>query len=165
MDEMIETSFTLKKSEKLNERIYQEFAKNQGVDPSKVRGTGFGRDFVPPSSKGNILDCPPRGTRPLWAHKPFGPKGGRGPLGFILIPLIFNKRVVLKIANRILAKKIYFILNQIVVVYCYVRYVKFIYRIGKNVVPSLYQKIKRRIWKQSINYIRFNFFCVNARLI
>ena len=39
VDEMIETSFTLRKSEKLNERIYQQFAGEQGLDPSLVRGT------------------------------------------------------------------------------------------------------------------------------
>ena len=38
MKEMVETSFTLKASEKLNERIYQQFAKDMGYDPSLVRG-------------------------------------------------------------------------------------------------------------------------------
>ena len=33
VDEMVETSFTLKKSEKLNQRIYQEFAQMMGEDP------------------------------------------------------------------------------------------------------------------------------------
>ena len=38
MEEMVETSFTLKASEKLNKRIYQQFAKEMGSDPSLVRG-------------------------------------------------------------------------------------------------------------------------------
>jgi hypothetical protein len=33
MEEMVETSFTLKASEKLNKRIYQQFAKEMGSDP------------------------------------------------------------------------------------------------------------------------------------
>jgi len=92
MDEMIETSFTLKKSEKLNERIYQQFAGEQGLDPSLVRGTGPFRQFVPVASRGNILDRPTRGSRPLWAKKPYSKvihHRGSGPLGFVT-PLIEN---------------------------------------------------------------------------
>lgn len=65
MDEMVDTSFTLRKSEKLNQRIYEQFAKDMGSDPSLVRGTGLGRQFVPKASRGNILDRPTRGSRPL----------------------------------------------------------------------------------------------------
>ena len=61
MDEMVETSVTLRKSEKLNERIYQQFAGEQGLDSSLVRGTGTFRQFVPAASR----DRPVRGTRPL----------------------------------------------------------------------------------------------------
>jgi len=64
---MVETSFTLKALEKLNQRIYQQFAKEMGSDPSLVYGTGIGRQFVPHASRGNILDRPSRGSRPLWA--------------------------------------------------------------------------------------------------
>lgn len=71
MDEMIETSFMLKKSEKLNQRIYEQFAKEMGSDPSLIRGTGLFRQFVSRASRGNILDRPARGSRPLWAKKPY----------------------------------------------------------------------------------------------
>ena len=58
MDEMIETSVTLIKSEKLNERIYEQFAGERGVNPSLIRETGSYRQFVPVASRGNILDRP-----------------------------------------------------------------------------------------------------------
>lgn len=99
VDEIVETSFTLRNSEKLNQRIYEEFAKKMGTDLSTVSETGIARQFVPQASRGNILDRPTRGSRPLWAYKyvkpgkgPFNP--GRGPLAFIS-PLIFNKRSAL----------------------------------------------------------------------
>lgn len=58
VDEMVETSFTLKKSEKLNEMIYKQFVGEQGLDPTLVNGTGSFRQFVPKSNLGNILDRP-----------------------------------------------------------------------------------------------------------
>ena len=42
-----------------------------GSDPSLGRETGLGRQFVPHASRRNILNCPSRGSRSLWAHKPF----------------------------------------------------------------------------------------------
>jgi hypothetical protein len=65
------------------------FTNTNGGDPSMVRGTGALRQFVPHTSRGNILDRPP-----LWAQKPFQsgsrmpalPRNGssfaRGPLTF-----------------------------------------------------------------------------------
>lgn len=38
MEEMVETGFTLKASEKLNKRIYQQFTKEMGSDPSLLGG-------------------------------------------------------------------------------------------------------------------------------
>ena len=102
VNEMIETSFTLKKSEKLNEMIYRQFAGEQGLDPNLVRGTGAFRQFVPQSSRGSILDRPPRGSRPLWATNPYSRvihHRGRGPLGFVT-PLIFNKVVSTESSKR-----------------------------------------------------------------
>ena len=84
VEEMVEASFTLRKSEKLNEMIYKQFAGEQGLGPSLVNGTGPFRQFVPVASRGNILDRPPRGSRPLWAKKPYSSvihHKGRGPLG------------------------------------------------------------------------------------
>lgn len=65
MDEMINTTLTMTKTEKLNDRIFKQFAEEQGYNSSLVRGTGVFRQFVPKSSRGNILDRPPRGSRPL----------------------------------------------------------------------------------------------------
>jgi hypothetical protein len=92
---MVETSFTLKKSEKLNEMIYKQFACEQGLDPTLVNGTDAFRQFVPKSKRGNILDRPPRGSRPLWATKPYiSVIHHRGPLGFVTL-VLFNKRSAL----------------------------------------------------------------------
>lgn len=41
--DMIKTGFTLQKSEKLNKRIYQEFARKINDDPSIINGTGTWR--------------------------------------------------------------------------------------------------------------------------
>lgn len=130
MEEMVETSFTLKASEKLNQRIYQQFAKEMGSDPSLVRGTGLGRQFVPHASRGNILDRPSRGSRPLWAYKPF--KGG-GPFGFIT-PLVFNKRSAFHLSKLLLTKKQYSVVKELVIIYSYFRYVKFVVKVGKRCV-------------------------------
>lgn len=118
----------MSKSEKLNEMI---FAEEQGLNPSQVRGTGVFRQFVPKSSRGNILDRPPRGSRLLWANK-VGHHRGRRPLGFVT-PLIFNKRSGLKLANALLPKKAYVIVNGTVAIYCYFRDAKFVYKIKKKV--------------------------------
>ena len=130
MEEMVETSFTLKASEKLNKRIYEQFAKDMGMssDPSLVRGTGLGRQFVPHASRGNILDRPSRGSRPLWAYKPFK---GRGPFGFIT-PLVFHKRSALQLSKLFLTKKQYSVVKELVIIYSYFRYVKFVVKIGKH---------------------------------
>lgn len=66
VDKMVETSFTLKKSEKLNEMIYKQFAGEQGLDLTLINGTVAFRQFVPKFNRGNILDRPPRGSRLLW---------------------------------------------------------------------------------------------------
>lgn len=71
VNEMVETSFTLRHSEKLNTRIYKEAARNVGIDVNLVDGTGPFRQFVNPNSCGNTFDRPPRGSRPLWAKKPY----------------------------------------------------------------------------------------------
>ena len=43
LDEMVNTTLTMTKSEKLNEMIYKQFAAEQGVDVTTVRGTGVFR--------------------------------------------------------------------------------------------------------------------------
>lgn len=71
VDKYMEEMVDLKTSEKLNKHIYQQFAKEMDSAPSLVRGTGFGRQFVHHTSRGNILDRPSRCSRPLWSQKPF----------------------------------------------------------------------------------------------
>lgn len=90
MDEMYETAVTLTNTEKLNGRIYKQLAVENNVNPNLVRGTEAFRQFVPKSSRHNILNRPVRNTRPLWAQKPFTIPGGRGPLTFMK-SIIFNK--------------------------------------------------------------------------
>lgn len=144
MEEMVDTSFTLKASEKLNQRIYQQFAKEMGSDPNLVRGTGLGRQFVPHANRGNILDRPSRGSRPLWAYKPFK---GRGPFGFIT-PFVFHKRSALQLSKLLLTKKQYSVVRELVIIYSYFRYVKFVVKIGKRCVksiPKAYRTLKTKV--------------------
>ena len=155
MEEMVETSFTLKASEKLNQRIYQQFAEEMGYDPGLVRGTGLGRQFVPQASRGNILDRPSRGSRPLWAQKPLGPSR-RGPFGFIT-PLVFHKRSALQLAKALLTESQYSIVRELIIIYSYFRYVKFVVRIGKRCVksiPRVYRTLKTKINSKIISIRR-----------
>jgi hypothetical protein len=100
-----------------------EIGEDVGSDPSLVRGTGLGRQFVPKASRGNILNRPTRGSRPLWDYRHIKP--GRGPFGFVT-PLIFSKRSILGLAKLLLSNKNYSIVKQVVVLYSYFRYVKFV---------------------------------------
>ena len=154
MEEMVKTSFTLKASEKLNQRIFEQFAKEMGSDPSLVRGTGLGRQFIPHASRGNILDRPSRGSRPLWAQKPF--QGSRGPFGFIT-PIVFNKRSALQLSKLLLTKKQYSIVKELVIIYSYFRYVKFVVKIGKRCVksiPKAYRTLKTKVNNKIISIRR-----------
>jgi len=74
MDEMVETSVTLNKQEKLNEKLFQLVAKDRGLDPNNVRATGVIREFVPDFMKGDLCDRPERNARP------FDDDYGQGPL-------------------------------------------------------------------------------------
>jgi len=65
MDEMIETCATLNNQEKLNNEFFKLVAKDQGLDPSSVRGTGVTREFVPDFMRGDLCDRPERNARPL----------------------------------------------------------------------------------------------------
>lgn len=69
MNEMVETESSLRLTEKLNMRQYQINAMEKGVDANLVRGTGLNRQYVAKPYRGNILDRPPRGARPLWAYR------------------------------------------------------------------------------------------------
>lgn len=82
MDEMIETCATLTKQEKLNNEFFKLVAKDQGMDPSSVRGTGVTREFVPDFMRGDLCDRPERNARP------FDDDPGQGPVedGIILNP-------------------------------------------------------------------------------
>ena len=65
MNEMVQTSLTLNKQEKLNDRIFKQVALDQGLDPNTVRGTGVTREFVPDFMKADLCDRPERNARPF----------------------------------------------------------------------------------------------------
>lgn len=56
MDEMYSTEITKNPQEKLNLEMFQQTAREKGMDVSEVRGTGVMREFVPEFMKGDI--CP-----------------------------------------------------------------------------------------------------------
>jgi hypothetical protein len=58
MNEMIETCSTLNDQEIINGKIFQEVAKDKGLDPNQVRGTGFFREFVPEPLKDEFWNRP-----------------------------------------------------------------------------------------------------------
>jgi hypothetical protein len=64
INEMVDTALTLNQQEKLNLEIFKQSAREQGVDVSKVRGTGLTREFVPDYMEGDICDRPERNSRP-----------------------------------------------------------------------------------------------------
>lgn len=74
MDEMITTCATLNNQEKLNEEIFKQVAREKGLDPEIVRGTGVVREFVPSFMQGDFCDRPERNARP------FDDDSGHGPL-------------------------------------------------------------------------------------
>jgi hypothetical protein len=121
-----------------------------GYDPSLVRGTGLRRQFVPKASRGNILDRPTRGSRPLWAYKHIKP--GRGPFGFVT-PLIFSKRSTLGLAKLLLSNKNYSIVKQVVALYSYFRYVKFVSKVARKFIPKIYINLQNKaiIIRQKLN--------------
>jgi hypothetical protein len=146
MEEMVKTSLTLNPTEKLNTRLFKQTAREMGVDANLVNGTGAFGQFVKPMNRGNIFDRPPRNTRPLWAKKftsPSTPNRGRGPfsgpkgpLGFV-VPILFNERSALRLAKRLLSQQSYGIVKESFGIYCYFRYLRFIYKIGKKGIPIL----------------------------
>lgn len=74
MDEMIETFTSLNNQEILNNEIFKQVAKNRGLDPNSVRGTGVNREFVPDFMQGDLCN------RPEWNAHPFDDDSGRGLL-------------------------------------------------------------------------------------
>ena len=64
MDKMIETEISKTDQEALNFRIFQETARENGRDPSKIRGTGTIRENVPDNMKEDICKRPERNSRP-----------------------------------------------------------------------------------------------------
>ena len=64
MDEMVVTEVTKNQQEKLNLEIFKQTAREQGIDVSKVRGTGLTRQFVPDFMQEDICERPERNSRP-----------------------------------------------------------------------------------------------------
>jgi hypothetical protein len=54
MDQMVITCATLTSQEKLNEEIFKQVAKDQGVNSDSVFGTGLTREFVPNFMQGDF---------------------------------------------------------------------------------------------------------------
>jgi len=70
MEEMLMTELTKNAQERLNLQIYKHMAREQNMDPSRVRGTGTLRQFVPDSMKENLSERPERNSRPdSWENK------------------------------------------------------------------------------------------------
>jgi hypothetical protein len=66
--EMVDTALTLNQQEKLNLEIFKQTAREQGLDVSKVRGTGLMREFVPDYMEGDICERPERNSRPNFSE-------------------------------------------------------------------------------------------------
>lgn len=64
MDEMVITEVTKNKQEKLNLEMFKQTAREQGIDVSKIRGTGLTREFVPDFMQEDIFERPERNARP-----------------------------------------------------------------------------------------------------
>ena len=64
IDEIIVTEVTKNEQEKLNFEIFKQTAREQGVDVSKVRGTGLMREFVPEFMREDICERPEQNARP-----------------------------------------------------------------------------------------------------
>lgn len=70
MDEMVLGEVNKNMNEKLNLEIFKETAREQGIDVSKVRGTGLIREFVPDYMQEDICKRPERNARPnSWEDK------------------------------------------------------------------------------------------------
>lgn len=61
---MVVTEVTKNQQEKLNLEIFKQTAREQGIDVSKVRGTGLTREFVPDFMQEDICGRPERNARP-----------------------------------------------------------------------------------------------------
>ncbi len=64
MNEMVVTEVTKNQQEKLNLEMFKQTAREQGIDVSKVRGTGLTREFVPDFMQEDICERPERNARP-----------------------------------------------------------------------------------------------------
>lgn len=74
IDEMIRTEVTKTEPEKLNMELFKQVAREQGKDPSEVRGTGVMREFVPESMQEDICERPERNARPKsWEDTSYRP--------------------------------------------------------------------------------------------
>lgn len=82
------------------------------------------RQFVPTLIPLNLLQHPIRGSRPLWAYRPFI-GCSKDPLGFI-ISLISKKQSVPQLATRLLSESNYSIVKVIVFSYSDFRFSKFL---------------------------------------
>ncbi len=64
MKEMVLTEATKTQQEKLNLEMFQQIAREKGLNVSEVRGTGLMREFVPDFMQKDICERPERYSRP-----------------------------------------------------------------------------------------------------
>jgi len=64
LKEMVNTELNKNQQEKLNLEMFKQTAREQGIDVSKVRGTGLTREFVPDFMQEDICERPERNARP-----------------------------------------------------------------------------------------------------
>lgn len=64
MDEMVHTELSMNEQEKLNYEIFKQVGRENNVDVSTIRGTGYARQFVPEYMKEDVCKRPARNERP-----------------------------------------------------------------------------------------------------
>jgi hypothetical protein len=65
MNEQIQTACSISSREELNREIYRQHAINNNIKVNNRIHTGWYRQCMPPSLRGNLMNRPPRGSRPI----------------------------------------------------------------------------------------------------
>jgi len=106
--------------------------------------TIFVKGLIPLNPRRWLATCQRLSTRfkHLWAYKHIKP-GGRVPFGFVT-PLIFSRRSALGVAELLLSNRNYSIVKQIVTLYSYFRYTKFISKVARKFIPKIYKNFKNK---------------------
>jgi len=70
------------------------------------------------------------------------------------MPLVFHKRSALQLSKFLLTKKQYLVVKELVIIYSYFRYVKFIGKIGKRCVTSISKAYQTKVNSKMISICR-----------